>query len=230
MDSGCSSDLQIIYDFIANDLNLPISSLKLVISTHAHPDHSGGAFYYKKKFSTPIAGPPNINKWYSGFKGFITYILDIFLTYLVSFKMKKKFRNIYFPRHIDFDFSLTDGMVIPGFEDLVILNTPGHTDDDITIFCEKDSWAYIADKIISLRNFYIRPYPISSPVNYKKSLNRLIDLKISKFYLAHHGECTINENQINKLIEGTPKKPRVHRNSLLKILSGMLRASYKRRP
>lgn len=228
LDSGCRSDVQLVKDFIEQKLNLTMSDLKFVICTHAHPDHSGGASFFKDLYSIPISAPKNINNWYKGVYGYSTYILDIFLTYLVAFKMKKGFKNIYFPRFIDFDLTLYENTSIPGFEELAVLETPGHTDNDISIINEGESWIYIADKIISLRSKYIRPYPITSPVDYKDSLKKLLKLKINKYLLAHHGECKISDDIITDLIDRTPSTPRNHRNTLLKMLFGMLKASIKR--
>ncbi len=222
LDSGCSCDVKIVKNYIETILQLKMENLKLVCISHAHPDHSGGASYYKKKYGVPIAGNPSLNYWYKGFSGFITYIIDIMLTYLVAKKKKKGFANIYFPRKVELDILLSDNMPLPNFNDWLTLLTPGHTDSDLTFFNKDLSVAYIGDKIISAPPAYFRPYPISKPDEYKKSLQKFIDLKISTFLLAHNGERKIPDKLFSTLINSTPSSPRVHKSDLFRILSGIL--------
>lgn len=226
LDSGCRCDVEIVQRFIENTLNKKMEDLKLVIVTHAHPDHSGGASFYKEKFKTKIAGPENVNNWYRGFEGILTYGIDLLLTYLVALRKKKGIKNILFPRKLRLDFALKDGDAIPGFENWKVLQTPGHTTDDLTLYCQRENTAYIADMIVGQRKEFFRPYPLSLPGEYKKSLQKYIDLKIETFLMAHYGINVISEDQIKKNIDKTPSIPRVHRNTLPTILKHLLRAFF----
>lgn len=224
LDSGCRCDVKVVKEFIENKLNKKMSDLKLVIITHAHPDHSGGAYFYKKMFNIKLAGPEGINLWYSGIKGFFTYAVDVTLTYLVAFRKKRGFLNIIFPRKIELDYILKDRDLIPGFSMWLALSSPGHTANDLTIYCPHIKTAYIADIIVGSPKGYFRPYPLSFPDQYKNSLQRLMDLEIEDFLLAHHGKNKIPYSVINKLLGGTPVIPRIHKNTLGKILKQFLKA------
>ena len=217
LDSGCRSDVSIVSKYIKEQLNRPMSDLKLVIITHAHPDHSGGAYYYQKRYGIPIAGTWKMNEWYSGFSGFITQIVDIFLTHYVAYKRKKSLKNIWFPRKLEFDHILEFDQPLPGFSDWRILSTPGHTLVDLTVFHKDESIAYIADCIIRLGQRTIHPYPINHPEKYKASLSRLRDLNIKTYLLAHHGSTEINCVTFKELISSIPNKPKNHRTSVLKM-------------
>ena len=39
LDAGCASDVPRVHDFIVHRLQRPFTDLKLVVATHAHPDH-----------------------------------------------------------------------------------------------------------------------------------------------------------------------------------------------
>ena len=93
LDSGCRCDVDIVKSYIEKDLNKKMSDLKCVIVTHSHPDHSGGAFVFQKKYQIPIAAMESINEWYKGVDGFLAYYIDILLTYLVAIKKKQKIKK-----------------------------------------------------------------------------------------------------------------------------------------
>ena len=224
LDSGCRCDVDLIKNYIEIELKRDLNELKIVLVTHAHPDHSGGAYFYKKRFGTKIAGPVNINKWYGGLSGIITYWIDILLTYLVALRKDKGIKNIIFPRKLKLDFDLVDGSKVPGFENWEVLHSPGHTADDLTIYCKETQTAYIADKIVGSSRSFFRPYPLTFPDEYKKSLKRYMNLGIETFLLAHHGENKIPYEKIQDLIDGAPRVPRVHKNTLRTILKQLIKA------
>ena len=43
LDGGCRPDVALVLGYIKNTLKRPISDLKVVVVTHMHPDHAGGA-------------------------------------------------------------------------------------------------------------------------------------------------------------------------------------------
>lgn len=225
LDSGTKLDLEVVRDFILNHLKREISDLKLVLISHAHPDHSGGAAYFQK-LGIPIAGPHNINDWYKGISGWITYNVDIFLLYLVWTKVKtkkSKFQSVYFPRKLKLDYKLEDKMPIPGFEDWIALHTDGHTQSDLSFYNESNEFIYIADNIVKNRKGFLSPYPVVFPENYKKSLKLYLDLPIKFFAIAHYGIHEISRKQIQQIIETSGDKVRRHRTSLGKIIIGLFR-------
>ncbi|MAE58638.1 MAG: Zn-dependent hydrolase [Halobacteriovorax sp.] len=228
LDSGTSADAEVVFDYIENKLKRPKSDLKVVLVTHVHPDHSGGASVFKKS-GIKIAGDSDSNSWYKGFKGFIVYLIDIFLAYLVFLKIRKgrPFKNIFFKRHVDYDFDLSDGEVIPGFEDWEILETPGHTHRDLSAYHKESSTIYVADNIIGKFKSIVTPYPINFPDLYKNSLKRYTDLGVMRYLLAHYSSREITPAEIENLIRVAPNKEISHHNSLGKIVKGLVKSFFK---
>ncbi len=226
---GCARpDFNVVKAFIENDLGYQLSDLKLVISTHPHPDHFGALSLFKKA-GIPIAGPPELNDWYTGFLGFLTYWVDILLMYLVAINKKRGFYNTLFPRSVELDLILKDGDRIPGFEEWSVLKCPGHTNMDLTLYNSELSLAYIADNVVGSENKLFRPYPLFKPHLYKESLQRYIDLDIQEIMIAHYGRFKLNKEKLKKLIETTPEKSRRHINTLPAIFLKLLRSLYNKR-
>ena len=119
---------------------------------------------------------------------------------------------------ISFDFILQVDKSLPGFPDWTVLSTPGHTAVDTTIMNPENSIAYIGDCIIKTGQRIIPPYPINHPEKYKASLTTLRDLEIQTCLLAHHGSLNIKPITFNQLISSVPRRPKNHRNSILKML------------
>jgi glyoxylase-like metal-dependent hydrolase (beta-lactamase superfamily II) len=203
-----------------------MSDLKLVVSTHAHPDHSGGLAGFKK-LGIPIAGPEDLSSWYGGVSGFFTYWVDILLTYMVALNKKRGFKNIIFKRRVKLDHPLKDGDLIPGFENWQALHCPGHTGMDLSLYNESQKIAYVADNFVGIKTKVFRPYPIIYPEKYKVSLQRYIDLGLEDFLIAHHGQVKVSHKRIKQLIETTPNQARKHTNTLplifMKLFKSLMR-------
>lgn len=227
MDGGCSCDVEKVKNYL-EEINYSIHDLKIVIVTHAHPDHSGGANKFSKKYGIQIAGPKKLNDWYRGFSGFVKFWVDLALGYMVGIRKTKRLENMLFRRRSHLDLILNDGDHIPGFSDWKILSCPGHTDMDLTILNEKEKLAYIADNLVGSGEKVFRPYPISKPIEYKKSLKRYLDFGVEKFLLAHYGEQKISKERIQFLIDTTPNIPRIHKNTLGTIFIHLMKSILKR--
>ncbi len=224
-DSGTRADVDLVKDYIVNTLSRPMEDLKLVLVSHAHPDHSGGAFYFQK-MGVPIAGTDLLNEWYAGVTGFIVYLVDVALTYMVWMKKKKegdKLKNLFFPRKLHFDFLLEDGKKLPVFSDWISLSCAGHTESDLSFYHQKDGILYVGDNLISQKNGFIVPYPIVNPKAYKESLRKYLELKPRKFLLAHYGEVPYQEEHLVRLIRTAPEKSRRHGNALIPIIYNFMK-------
>lgn len=229
LDSGTRYDVKVVTDFIQKKLKRNVSDLKLVIVTHAHPDHSGGAAFFQK-MGIKIAAPYNLNNWYKGLSGLCTYWVDILLTYLVATRKRGKkniFENIIFPRKIKIDYSLRDQDLIPGFEKWSVIKASGHTSLDISIYLKECATAYVADNIIVSKNKVFSPYPLFEPESYKKTIQKYIDLGIKHFLMAHYGKMSIEKNELKTLISKVSVKSRSHRNSLYKIMIKLLKSIFR---
>ncbi len=191
LDGGCRSDSKIIEKFILEDLNRPLTDLKLMIVSHFHPDHCGAAIKLRKKYKIPIATHSYTDSWFKSFGGFVQYRLDRFAAYFVIYKSKKTWKRIHYPRFIKANYKLKDNDRLPFFDDYIVYHTPGHTSHDISIYNELTKTIYLGDLLIEIRGNYMLPFPIVFPDKQKESMQRLAKLDINKMLIAHG---TIYEN------------------------------------
>ena len=227
MDGCTKADVPNVINFIEKKLSYNKSDLKLVLSTHSHPDHAGGLHSFRK-LGIPIAGPNNIGIEYSGFGGAINYLIDILLSYLVAFNKKKSVKNIFFNPKIKLDYVLEENSPIPEFEGWVAIEAPGHTNRDLTIFHKKTRTAYVADNFVGSAKSVYRPYPITSPKKYKATLKKYKQLGIENFLLAHSGLRKVTHEEIDHLIYTAPRNPRVHKNTIMIIFLKLFHSLIKK--
>lgn len=217
LDGGCRCDADVVVKYL-DTLGRSITDLKLIVITHHHPDHSGAAPVIQRRYGVPIAALPVINSWYAGLNGWITQKTDIFLTYYVARKKKKRFKHLRFPRRLHIDFPIKTQTSLPYFEDWQLIFTPGHTTVDCSVYNAAESVAYVADLLIGFSTRYACPYPISDPMLYRQSLQLMKELNPQHTLLAHHGRHQITEQTWDALIQETADKPKNHINSIKKRL------------
>ena len=214
LDGGCRCDAQTIVLYIKH-IERAIEDLQLIVVTHPHPDHSGGAPVLQQQYNIPIAASPQINEWYTGISGWLTQQVDILLTYYVARKKKQPWKSLLFPRKIYIDHPITESCSeLPVFPDWKLIRTPGHTSTDTSVYHQQESIAYIADLIIGLGTRYQSPYPISQPTRYKDSLKAIRDLSFDHCLLAHHGTHFISADIFNQVIDSVSPTPKNHKNSI----------------
>jgi glyoxylase-like metal-dependent hydrolase (beta-lactamase superfamily II) len=224
---GCSRpDVPVVESFITNQLGKTLDQLKLVISTHPHPDHFGGLGFFKK-MGIPVAGPEEINFWYLGIAGRFRYFVDIFLMYLVAVNKKRGLKNILFSREVDLDYVLKDGMAVPGFKSWTVMECSGHTNMDLTLYHEEQKIAYVADNLISTKTSAYTPYPIYNPEKYRETLERYLNSDIEEYLLAHQGRIRISKERIKRLRDKVSMKPKRHRNTLHAILFKLFMSMFR---
>ncbi|MGA1791667.1 MAG: MBL fold metallo-hydrolase [bacterium] len=187
LDGGCKGDVAEVEHYVSEVLGRSMDSIKLVIASHAHPDHTGGTHLFNKRHGIPIAAPIGINKWYSGMGGFIQFHIDLLLTFWVARKKRHPLRSIFYKRRIRCDYPLKDGDTLPFFNDWKVMETPGHTAHDIVLYNQKASTLYVSDMFLRLNGKYILPFPVTLPHLMEKSLLRLKPLEIKTLLMAHGG-------------------------------------------
>ena len=144
--------------------------------------------------------------------------IDVVLTLYVGRKLKKGFKNIFYSRKLKPDVKANDGDKVTNFPEWSLLETPGHTDRDLSVLHREKNWVYVADLIIKLRSRFISPFPVFYPNQYRASLNIIKQCVPEKVLLAHGGILAMQDSDFDQLIEKSPKIPRTPlRASLLKI-------------
>jgi glyoxylase-like metal-dependent hydrolase (beta-lactamase superfamily II) len=195
-----------------------LSDLKTIVVTHMHPDYAGAAHKLRKLTGCVIVSADKDQHWYKGLNGILMHWIDVLLTLYVGRKLKKGFKNIYYSRKLNPDIKVKDGEKVAHFPEWSILETPGHTDRDLSVLHNEKNWVYVADLIIKLRSRFISPFPVFYPNQYRASLDRIKQLDAQKILLAHGGMLAMQDTDFEKLIEKSPKIPRTPlRASLLKI-------------
>lgn len=214
LDGGCRPDVAMVLNYIAINLQRPVTDLKVVMVTHMHPDHAGGAHQFREKTGCLIVSADKQHQWYSGIGGRAMHLVDINLAHYVARRQGRSSKNLYYPAHLKPDVKVKDGDVVPEFDEWQVLETPGHTDRDLSLFHVPSRQVYTADLIIKLHHKFVAPFPIYDPKVYIESLQRIKDLKPSKVMMAHGRELVIDEATFDMLISEAPKHPRTIKDTI----------------
>lgn len=195
-DCACRADLEKIEDFVENKINRKMTDIKLAVVTHMHPDHAGLARKLRDKYKILLATHYASDLWYSGFRGQIQHILDIFMAWYVSFKKNNPANRMWYPTKIKADYILRDSDKLPFFDDWKVIFTPGHTAHDISLYNVKDFTIYIADVVLKINEKFLLPFPVTIPELMEKTLNKLSKLTINKLLMSHGGIAEFKSSQI----------------------------------
>ena len=220
---GCSrADIATVCDYIQQQLGLPLTVLKLIMVTHMHPDHAGGARALKQITKAQIITGNVPGQWYSGLDGWLMHLTDILLAHWVAGRMKKSRRLIWYSPWMKADRYLNDEDQIPEFEDWRVLFTQGHTDRDISLWHQPSHKVYVADLMVKVKARFIPPYPVFYPNRYKASLNRIRQLAPDSILLAHGAEVQLTEADFDYLQQKAPSIPATHWRSVKSKLAQVL--------
>lgn len=192
LDCGCKCDVPKIESYITKKLNRTLSTVRLVVASHTHPDHAGGSPHLSKRNSLPLAAPKYINSWYNGFSGKIQHTIDTLLGYHVARVNGRPFSNIFYNRKIRYDHPLCDGDRLPGFEDWTVIDAPGHTSHDMIFYNETEKVLYAADVILCVNGKFLLPFPVPLNDYMLETLETISELDVRTLMLAHGGIITVN--------------------------------------
>lgn len=209
LDGCCRCDVRMVRHFIENDLSRKISDLKLVLVTHMHPDHGGGAHIFRRISGCSIASADQRKQWYGGIRGFFQYFIDIFLGHLMARRMGKPKTNLWYWPYLRPDIRLRHGEALPDFPEWCVYETPGHTDRDLSAYHAHSGTVYVADLILRLKSGFAQPLGITNTKQYIASLKFVHSLNAQKFLLAHGGEAVLNDADFERLVFTTPSKMEV---------------------
>jgi glyoxylase-like metal-dependent hydrolase (beta-lactamase superfamily II) len=213
LDGASRPDIPLIEKFCKQILKRPASDIKLALVSHMHPDHSGAAPLLRKKYGTSIAAYKDIDKWYSGFSGFLQHTLDYLMTQILAFKQEKKIRQVYSPRFIKPDFPINSGDSLPFFPEWRAIHTPGHTTHDISIFHSQERILYCGDCIVEMKNRFFLPLPVIFRDKMRESYNILAALGATTILLPHGNVINTDNSRslftdMASLLEEPPNKIR----------------------
>jgi glyoxylase-like metal-dependent hydrolase (beta-lactamase superfamily II) len=208
LDGCCRADIPMLKTFIIEGLKRPFSDLKLVVVTHMHPDHAGAAHQLRKLTQCKLASANKDTQWYRGLHGTLMHLTDIALATWVAGRMGRPRKNLWYSAKLKPDYFLDDGDTLPGFADWQVLETPGHTDRDLSILHLPSRRVYVADLMVKVKKRFIPPFPVFHPNKYRASIMQMIELQASSILLAHGGEVQLSEADFQHLLHSSPILPK----------------------
>ena len=225
---GCSrADVDKVCAYITQTLGRPLSDLVLVVVTHMHPDHAGGAIRLRERTGAQVAAHPKAPHWYSGVSGRVAHSIDLLLTLWVASRIGKPKMPVWYNPVLTPDLLLQDGQRLPGFANWQIMYTPGHTNHDLSVVHVPSQQAYIADVLVKVKGELVPPYPLCHPNQYRDSLTKLAQSQIDTFFCAHVEPTKKDDIDFEHVIENAPRKPKNHwhssKNRIKKKLFGLTR-------
>lgn len=220
LDGCCRADVSMVIDYIQDTLQRPVTDLKVVVVTHMHPDHAGGANALRKATGCLIISADKPKQWYAGFIGKAMHLTDVGLAYYVAHRKQRPRKNLWYSAYLKPDIKVKEGDTIPSFEDWQVFETPGHTDRDLSLYHKPTKQVYTADLIIKLRHKFVAPFPVHYPKDYICSLQKIKDLNPSNVMMAHGCELPIDAATFDMLISQAPKKPRTITDTIKHKLMG----------
>ncbi|WP_137165433.1 MBL fold metallo-hydrolase [Salinimonas lutimaris] len=208
---GCGrADIPMVCQFIEHTLQLPLSALKLIVVTHMHPDHAGGAHRLRALSGAQIASHPKASAWYAGLSGRIAHAVDVALMYWVAKRLGKPRKNGWYSPILKPDLILEDEQRLPGFSDWQVLYTPGHTDHDLSLRHVPGGEMYVADLLVQVKGQLRPPYPICHPNQYRRSLQRVAALPVASLLMAHVPTRPMASIPFEQIISDAPVLPKNH--------------------
>jgi len=227
LDGASRADISYIKQFITHDLQRSFSDLSVVVVTHMHPDHAGAAHKLRALTGCKIVSAKRDHHWYGGFDGFMMHLTDLLLARWVANRKRKPKRNLWYSRKLHPDIALSDGQTIPGFDDWVILETPGHTDRDLSLHNPSEGILYVADLMVEVKNKLISPFPVFHPNKYKASIKRVYNLDPEILLIAHGGRVNFDEQAYHHLINTAPRTPSTHWRTTKTKLTSLINSIWK---
>ena len=210
LDGASRADIPHLKDFIEFQLKRPFSDLSLVVVTHMHPDHAGAAHKLRTLTGCQILAAKREQDWYRGWDGFLMHLADLLLALWMANRMRKPKQNLWYSRKLRPDIEIEDGETIPGFEDWKVLETPGHTDRDLSIYHSEQEILYVADLVVKVKNRLVAPFPIFHPNQYRQSVTKVFEINPRFLLAAHGGEVELDDMAYQYIIENSPRRPVTH--------------------
>ncbi len=210
LDGACRADIPHLKDFIESNLDRPFSDLHTVVVTHMHPDHAGAAHKLRALTGCRLVAAKRDKDWYHGWDGFLMHLTDLALARWMANRLGKPKANLWYSRKLKPDFTLEDGDAIPEFLEWQVLETPGHTDRDLTVYCPSHKIAYVADLMVEVKKKLIPPFPIFHPNQYRISVERIFKLEVDTLLAAHGVQIQLTEQAFTHLMESAPRSPVTH--------------------
>jgi len=186
-DSGSGAgDIARLEKYMQEHLQKTPADIKLLVISHMHPDHAGGAAILRERYAIPVAAHERLDKWYAGLGGILQHRVDTYLTESIMGKNIFKKGELSYPRMIHPDHRLKDWERLPIFKEWQTIFLPGHTSHDIGLYNEKAGMTCYPDMFMNINGTIVLPVPVLFKEKMLESLQRLLDLE-AQIMLPGHG-------------------------------------------
>ncbi|MFS0643933.1 MBL fold metallo-hydrolase [Siminovitchia sp. 179-K 8D1 HS] len=184
------------------ELGMRPEDIEQVILTHHHPDHVGLLEWLPKDL--PVYGHKYVRPWIEKDQSFFSAYDDFYKRLFREFAVEGDFNQLLaimksslrFSCERPLTYEIEEGDVIPGFEDWVVLETPGHAQSHLVFYREKDGTLLAGDHVLAAisSNPLLEPPLIPSDerpkpqLQYNDSLRKLLDVDIRIAFTGHGPE------------------------------------------
>jgi len=165
--------------------------LKLILLTHGHVDHLGGAHAVWEKTNRQAKVVIPKKEAYL-LKDRNKHIDDYLALQGQFFDQEKQQQHINMllsdiGNSIEDVIEVEEGSKIKlGNTTISVIETPGHSFGSVTFIIENLKWAFVADAVQIFGGVKSGVPTIEDPVAYRKTIKRLLDLRPARMYLGHH--------------------------------------------
>ena len=211
VDAGLPWDAGRIVDYIRSIGRRP-DELGMVLMTHSHPDHAGGALPINKRTGAEVVAHAGDTKTHADQVVSLSY-LGIFSTLKVPlpFLQRTPARTI------------GDGHILPLLGGIRAIHTPGHTPGSLCFLLESRGVLFSGDTVFSDGTRVSRsvPFPGANILQYRDSIERLAGLEFDVLCGGHGSPLVGGASEaLRELLRRSPDPPTW--SGLLKSLPGRL--------
>ncbi|OEF99912.1 hypothetical protein BHF71_07330 [Vulcanibacillus modesticaldus] len=156
-------------------------SVEQIALTHIHEDHSGNAHWWWKNKQVPI------------------YVHNLSLDYAQERGKYPLYRRLFWGNRLPFHAEPFPNLIETNNYQFQIIETPGHSDDHISIYEAENGWLFTGDLYITQKpklflSFESIPKTISS-------LKKLLDLDIDYIFCAHSGKLANGKQKLQDKLD-----------------------------
>lgn len=191
-----------------------VKSFDLIILSHMHIDHIGGAVHLRSKYGIPVAmGRGDVelmnriksdNAWFEE-----NYVSQLKENGMPVEMLEKSFRETPAMKEIDYytgfevDYLLDSSFTLNGGSDIRIIEVPGHSPGSVCVYLPQEKIIFTGDHVLRNISPNISKYVgiRDSLGSYLSSLKKLKDLDVRKGLPGHGAPIESMNERLDSLID-----------------------------